>query len=65
MPVSEFKIDKKGRVKPEGYKIEIDSQEAAIVIRIHENYRDGHSICRIAKTLNEEDVLDRNKLSGT
>ena len=65
VPVGKIQMDKKGRARPEGYKIEIDPREAAITVRIHENYRDGYSISRIVKTLNEEGVLGRNKLPGT
>ena len=67
VPVSKIQMDKKGRARPEpeGYKIEIDPREAAITVRIHGNYRDGYSISRIVKTLNEEGVLGRNKLPGT
>ena len=34
VPVGEMRMDKKGRARPEGYKMEIEPKEAAIVLRI-------------------------------
>ena len=65
VPIGEVKIDKKGKARPEGYKIEVDPQEAAIVVRIFEDYKAGSSINKIVKSLNEEGVPGRNKVSGT
>ena len=65
VPVGEVKIDKTGRVRPDGYKIEINPREPKIVTRIFENYRDGHSISLIVQSLNEEGVLGRNNITGT
>ena len=62
VPVGKIQMDKKGRARPEGYKIEIDPREAAITARIHENYRDGYSISRIVKTLNEYRATIRMRL---
>ena len=65
VPVGEISIDKKGKARPEGYKVEIEPRESAIVVRIFEDYKAGNSINRIVKTLNEEGVLGRNKIAGT
>ena len=65
VPIGEVKIDRKGKARPDGYKIEIDPQEAAIFVRIFEDYKAGSSINKIVKSLNEEGVPGRNKVSGT
>lgn len=56
IPVGEMKIDKKGRPRPDGYKMEIEPTEAAIVLRIFTSYADGMPLTRIVKTFNEEGV---------
>jgi site-specific DNA recombinase len=56
VPVGEMRMDKKGRPRPEGYKMEIEPKEAAIVLRIFTAYADGMPLTRIVKTLNEENV---------
>ena len=65
VPVGEITIDKKGKARPEGYKVQIDPQESAIVIRIFEDYKAGNSISRIVRALNEEGVPGRNKVAST
>lgn len=47
--------------RPEGYKMQIDPREAAIVLRIFEEYAAGRSLNLIAATLNEENVVGRQK----
>jgi len=56
VPVGEMRMDKKGRPRPEGYKMEIEPKEAAVVLRIFTSYADGTPLTRIVKTLNEEGV---------
>lgn len=56
VPVGEMRMDKKGRPRPEGYKMEIEPREAAIVLRIFKAYADGHSLTAIARSLNLEHV---------
>jgi site-specific DNA recombinase len=51
-----MRMDKKGRPRPEGYKMEIEPKEAAIVLRIFTSYADGMPLTKIVKTLNEENV---------
>jgi site-specific DNA recombinase len=55
-PFGEMRMDKKGRPRPEGYKMEIEPKEAAVVLRIFTAYADGMPLTRIVKTLNEESV---------
>ena len=58
-PVGTIHMDKKGRPRPDGYKMEIEPREAAVVIRIFKAYADEHSVTRIVKTLNKEGVVGR------
>lgn len=56
VPVGEMRMDKKGRPRPEGYAMEIEPREAAIVLRVFKEFADGKSQTAIVKTLNEEGV---------
>ncbi len=56
VPVGEMRMDKKGRPRPEGYKMEIEPKEAAIILRIFTSYADGMPLTKIVKTLNVENV---------
>jgi site-specific DNA recombinase len=56
VPVGEMKMDKKGRPRPDGYKMEIEPKEAAIILRICTSYAEGMSLTHIVKTFNEENV---------
>ncbi len=49
-------MDKKGRPRPDGYKMEIEPKEAAVILRIFTSCADGMSLTQIVKTLNEENV---------
>ena len=39
--VGATRLDKKGRLRPEGYKMESEPREAAVVLRIFRTYADG------------------------
>jgi site-specific DNA recombinase len=56
VPVGEMHMGKKGRPRPSGYKMEIESKEAAIILRIFTSYADGLPLTKIVRTLNEENV---------
>ncbi len=56
VPIGEMRMDKKGRPRPEGYKMEIEPKEAATILRIFTSYADGMSLTQIVKTFNEESV---------
>lgn len=45
-----------GGREPEGFKIEIDTEKAAVVVRIFQLYEAGHSLLSIAGILNKEGV---------
>ena len=55
-PVGILIADKKGRLRPEGYKMRIVEHEATIVKRIFQMCADGKSTNKIVKTLNEEEI---------
>jgi site-specific DNA recombinase len=64
IPVGEIQMDKKGQPRPEGYKMEIEPREAAIVLRVFKEFADGKSQTAIVKVLNEEGVLGPFKEGG-
>ncbi len=59
VPVGEVRMDKKGRPRPEGYRMEIEPREAAVVLRIFKAYAEGASLTGIVRALNAEDVPGR------
>lgn len=63
VPVGEMQVDKKGRPRPDGYKMEIEPKEAALVLRIFKAYDDGQAMTKIARELNEDNVPGRIRSS--
>ena len=61
IPFGEIRMDKKGRPRPEGYKMEIESSEAAIVLRIFREFAERRSKSEIVRRLNTEGVPGRFK----
>jgi DNA invertase Pin-like site-specific DNA recombinase len=59
VPVGEMRMDKKARPRPDGYRMVIEPREAAVVLRIFQEFADGHSQTRIVRRLNEEGVPGR------
>jgi len=59
VPVGTIRMGKKGRPRPEGYRMEIEPREAAVVLGIFKAYADGLSLTRIVCMLNEEQVPGR------
>jgi site-specific DNA recombinase len=59
VPVGEIRMDKKGRPRPDGYRMVIEPREASVVLRIFQEFADGHSQTRIVRRLNEEGVPGR------
>ena len=54
--VGEVTMDKKGRPRPEGYKMTVDPQEAAVILRIFKEFVAGSSESRIVRRLNADGV---------
>jgi site-specific DNA recombinase len=63
VPVGATRVDKKGRLRPDGYKFEIDPREAAVVMQIFTAYATGRSMTRIVQMLNEDAVPGRFRAS--
>ena len=59
--VGEVRMDKKGRPRPEGYKMTIDPREAAVILRIFEEFVGGSSESGIVKRLNADGVPGRRR----
>ena len=59
VPVGTIRMDKKGRPRPDGYRMEIEPREAGVVLRVFTAYADGLAAARIVRTLNEEGVPGR------
>ena len=57
--VGEVRMDKKGRPRPEGYRMTVDSREAGVILRIFKEFAAGSSESRIVKRLNAEGVPGR------
>ncbi len=61
VPVGAVRMDKKGRPRPEGYRMVIEPREAAVVLRVFQEFADGHSESRIVRRLNEQSVPSRRR----
>ena len=59
VPVGAMRMDKKGRPRPDGYRMVVEPREAAVVMRIFREFADGRSQTRIVHRLNEEGVPGR------
>ena len=55
-PHGEMRLDKRGQLRPEGYKMHIEPSEAAIIRRIFEDYAAGVPLRRLVICLNSEGV---------
>jgi DNA invertase Pin-like site-specific DNA recombinase len=61
VPVGTIRMDKRGRPRPEGYRMEIDPMEAAVILRIFRDFAEGRSESAIVRTLNAESVAGRRR----
>ena len=59
--VGEVRMDKKGRPRPEGYKMNIEPREAAVILRVFKEFVAGSSESQIVKRLNAEGVPGRRR----
>ena len=60
-PVGDMRLDRRGRPRPDGYRMVIEPSEAAIVRRIFQQFSEGRAITAIVKALNAENVPGRRK----
>ncbi len=63
-PVGELKPDKKGRLRAEGFTIEIQPEEAVVVKNLFESFTQGKSINGIVKELNDQKIPTFKRLRG-
>jgi DNA invertase Pin-like site-specific DNA recombinase len=63
-PVGTVRMDKKGRPRPDGYKMAIEPREAAVTLRIFQEFAEGQAESNIMKRLNLEGVQGRWRSKG-
>src|SRR5215471_19834831 len=61
VPIGEIRIDRRGRPRPEGYRMVIDPSEAQVVLRIFRDFSGGKAVKALARELNLEEVRGRRK----
>jgi len=64
VPVGTVRMDKKGRPRPEGYRMVIEAREAAVVLRIFQEFADGRAESWIVRRLNKESTPGRRRSKG-
>ena len=62
-PAGAITHDKRGRPRPEGYLMRVDSAEADVLLRIFRGFAEGVPATRIVKQLNEDGVPGRIRSS--
>ena len=62
VPVGEMRTDRRGRPRPDGYRMTVEPAEAAIVQRIFSEFGEGKAITAIAKALNVECIRGRRRI---
>ena len=63
VPAGAIRMDKKGRPRPDGYAMVVDPREAAIVVRVFEEFASGVSQSGIVRWLNQENIPGRQNRS--
>jgi DNA invertase Pin-like site-specific DNA recombinase len=63
-PVGTVRMDKKGRPRPEGYKMAIEAREAAVILRIFREFADGQAESSIVRRMNLEGIPGRWRAKG-
>src|SRR4029450_7921197 len=62
VPVGEMRIDRRGRPRPDGYRMVIEPSEAKGVLGSFRAFGNGKAIKSLVKELNSEEVRGRRKL---
>jgi DNA invertase Pin-like site-specific DNA recombinase len=62
VPVGEMRVDRRGRPRPDGYRMIIEPPEAEVVLRIFRDFGHGKAIKALVKELNAEEIPGRRKL---
>jgi site-specific DNA recombinase len=55
-PVGEMRVDRRGRPRPDGYRMVVYPPEAQVVLRLFHDFAAGKAITAIVRQLNEEEV---------
>jgi DNA invertase Pin-like site-specific DNA recombinase len=63
-PVGEMRLDRRGRPRPEGYRMAIYVPEAEVVLRIFRSFADGISIKALVSELNASETPGKKGLRG-
>src|SRR5215467_7740694 len=61
IPVGEMRVDRRGRPRPDGYKMVVDPSEAIVVQRVFTEFVEGKAITGIARDLNEKGIRGRRR----
>jgi DNA invertase Pin-like site-specific DNA recombinase len=61
IPVGEMRVDRRGRPRPDGYKMVVDPSEAVVVQRVFTEFVEGKAITSIARRLNEGGIRGRRR----
>jgi site-specific DNA recombinase len=62
IPVGEMRADRRGRPRPDGYRMTVEPTEAAIIQRIFGEFSAGKAITAIVKSLNVECIRGRRRI---
>ena len=62
VPVGEMHTDRRGRPRPDGYRMTVEPTEATIVQRIFSEFSEGKAITAIVKALNAECIRGRRRI---
>ena len=64
VPVGETKYDKKGRLRADGFKAVIVTEEARVIIDVFTAFINGKAVNKIVKDLNEQSISTKKRLKG-
>lgn len=64
IPVGTVRMDKKGRPRPEGYRMLIEPREASVVLSIFRDFANGRSESWIVRRLNQDSISGRRRSKG-
>ncbi len=63
VPVGKMRVDRRGRPRPDGYRMVVEPSEAEVVLRIFRAFAEGKAIKSLVKELNVEEIRGRRKLT--
>src|SRR5262245_54737898 len=57
-----MRLDRRGRPRPDGYRMRIEPSEAQVVLRIFREFGNGKAVKSLVKELNAEEIRGKRKL---